>query len=57
MAMASFQTDLEAWVTSLEVGFPDPHACDHMDEDLRDVFARWHTLLETTLGFCGNANL
>lgn len=28
-----------------------------MDEDLRESFERWHTLLETTLGFCGNVDL
>ena len=28
-----------------------------MDEDLRESFERWHTLLETTFGFCGNIDL
>lgn len=28
-----------------------------MDEELRESFERWHTLLETALGFCGNVDL
>jgi hypothetical protein len=57
LAMASFQTNLETWVTSLEVNLPDEQLFAQMDEDLRSVFERWHTLLETALGFCGNTNL
>jgi len=57
LAMASFQTDLETWVGSLEVSLPDEQLFARMDEDLRSVFERWHTLLETALGFCGNTNL
>lgn len=57
MAFAEFQIDLEEWVSSLEVGFPDEHTLEQMDEDLRDVFERWQTLLETTFGFCGRVSL
>lgn len=57
LAMASFQTNLETWVNSLEVSLPDEQLFSRMDEDLRSVFERWHTLLETALGFCGNTNL
>ncbi len=57
LAMASFQTNLETWVSSLEVSLPDEQIFARMDEDLRSVFERWHTLLETALGFCGNTNL
>jgi hypothetical protein len=56
-AMASFHTSLEKWVAVLEVGFPDEQTLEHLDEDLRESFERWHTLLETTLGFCGNVDL
>lgn len=58
VAWASFQTDLEERATSLLVSFPDEdELADMDDEDLRESFERWHTLLETTLGFCGNVNL
>ena len=57
MAFAEFQTDLEEWVFSLEVGFPDERTLEQMDDDLRDVFERWQTLLETTFGFCGRVSL
>jgi hypothetical protein len=57
VAWASFQTDLEERATSLLVSFPDEDELADMDEDLRESFERWHTLLETTLGFCGNADL
>ena len=55
--MASFQTDFKTWVSSLEVSLPDEQLFARMDEVLRSVFERWHTLLETALGFCGNTNL
>jgi hypothetical protein len=28
-----------------------------MEDDLRESFERWHTLLETAFGFCGNVDL
>lgn len=57
VAFAEFQIDLEEWVSSLEVGFPDERTLEQMDDDLRDVFERWQTLLETTFGFCGRVSL
>ncbi len=42
---------------TLDVGFPDKRELEQMDEDLRESFEQWHTLLETTLGYCGNVNL
>ncbi len=54
---ASFQTDLEVWAASLLVGLPNAQEVAGMEDDLRESFERWHTLLETTLGFCGNPDL
>lgn len=54
---ASFQTDLEVWAASLLVDVPDEQEITDMEDDLRESFERWHTLLETTLGFCGNPDL
>ena len=54
---ASFQTDLEVWATSLMVDVPNVQEVADMEDDLRESFERWHTLLETTLGFCGNPEL
>jgi len=54
---ASFQTDLEVWAASLLVDMPDEQEIADMEDDLRESFERWHTLLETTLGFCGNPDL
>lgn len=36
---------------------PDEQEVAGMEDDLRASFERWHTLLETTLGFCGNPDL
>jgi hypothetical protein len=57
VAWASFQTDLEVSAASLLVEWPSDQEISHMDEDLRESFERWHTLLETALGFCGNIDL
>ncbi len=57
MAFAEFQTNLEEWAASLLVKLPDEQELAGMDDDLRESFERWHTLLETTLGFCGNVDL
>jgi hypothetical protein len=54
---ASFQTDLEVWAASLLVELPNAQEVAGMEDDLRESFERWHTLLETTLGFCGNPDL
>lgn len=57
IAFASFQTDLEVRAASLLVEWPSDQEISNMDDDLRESFERWHTLLETTLGFCGNIDL
>lgn len=57
ITFAEFQTNLEEYATSLLVHWPNARELEQMDEDLRESFERWHTLLETTLGFCGNADL
>ncbi|HWS85266.1 MAG TPA: hypothetical protein VN207_13510 [Ktedonobacteraceae bacterium] len=57
VAFAGFQTDLEVWAASLLVDLPDEQELTSMDDDLRESFERWQTLLETTFGFCGNVDL
>ncbi len=54
---AEFQTDLEVWAASLLVDMPDEQEVAGMEDDLRESFERWHTLLETAFGFCGNVDL
>jgi hypothetical protein len=54
---SEFQTDLEVWAASLLVEWPSEQEIAGMEDDLRESFERWHTLLETTLGFCGNPDL
>lgn len=55
--LAEFQTSLEEHATSILIRWPDEQELKAMDEELRESFERWHTLLETTLGFCGNVDL
>ncbi len=57
VAWASFQTDMEVRASSLLVKWPPDQEIADMDEGLRESFERWHTLLETTFGFCGNIDL
>ncbi len=57
ITFAEFQSDLEEWAASLLIEFPEERELEGMDEDLRESFERWHTLLETTFGFCSNINL
>jgi hypothetical protein len=57
VAWASFQTDLEVRASSLLGEWPSNQEIADMDEDLRESFERWHTLLETAFGFCGNIDL
>ena len=52
-----FQTDLEVWAASLLVDVPSEQEVAGMQDDLRESFERWHTLLETAFGFCGNVDL
>lgn len=54
---ASFQTNLEVRASSLLIEWPSDQEIAGMDEDLRESFERWHTLLETAFGFCGNIDL
>ena len=54
---AEFQTDLEVWAASLLVAMPNEQEVADMEDDLRESFERWHTLLETAFGFCGNVDL
>lgn len=54
---AEFQTDLEVWAASLLVDVPNAQEVAGMQDDLRESFERWHTLLETAFGFCGNVDL
>jgi hypothetical protein len=56
-AFVDFQMNLEEWAASLLVEVPGEQEFAQMDERLRESFERWHTLLETTLGFCGNFDL
>jgi hypothetical protein len=55
--LAAFQTNVEEHAASLLIHWPDEQELQSMDEALRESFERWHTLLETTLGFCGNVDL
>jgi hypothetical protein len=57
ITFAEFQSDLEEWAASLLVELPEEREFEGMDEDLRESFECWHTLLETTFGFCSNINL
>jgi|SRR6266487_501546 len=57
VAFASFQKDVEVRAASLLVEWPSAHEIADMDEELRESFEHWHTLLETTFGFCGNIDL
>ncbi len=56
-AFSEFQTNLEVWATSLLVDLPGEQEVAGMEDDLRESFERWHTLLETAFGFCGNSDL
>jgi hypothetical protein len=54
---SEFQTDLEVCAASLLVDMPGEQEIAGMEDDLRESFERWHTLLETAFGFCGNVDL
>ncbi len=55
--LAAFQTTVEEHAASILIHWPDEQERQSMDEELRESFGRWHTLLETALGFCGNVDL
>jgi len=57
VVFASFQKDVEVRAASLLVEWPSAQEIADMDEELRESFERWHTLLETAFGFCGNIDL
>lgn len=55
--LAEFQIDLEEQAANLLLTMPDERTLSQMDEDLREVFERWHVFLETAFGFCGRVGL
>lgn len=55
--LADFSMDLEEQAANVLLNVPDERTLEQMDEDLRDVFERWQTLLETAFGFCGCTSL
>lgn len=55
--LAAFQVNVEKHAASILIHWPDEQERQSMDEELRESFERWQTLLETTLGFCGNVDL
>jgi hypothetical protein len=55
--LAEFQINVEEHAVSILIHWPDEQERQSMDEELQESFERWHTLLETTLGFCGNVDL
>jgi len=57
VALAEFMGELETQAASLLLSLPDERTIAQMDEDLREVFERWHVLLETAFGFCGRVGL
>lgn len=57
VAFTSFQKDVEVRAASLLVEWPSAQEIADMDEELRESFEKWHTLLETAFGFCGNSDL
>ncbi len=48
-----FHRALERELEGMELAVPDERDLQAMNEDLRTVFARWHTLHPTAFGFCG----
>lgn len=55
--LAEFLLDLEEEAANVLLHVPHERTLEQMDEDLRDVFERWQTLLETAFGFCGCTGL
>jgi len=51
--VATFQLELDLDCGSLDIMVPDERDLESMNESLRDVFARWHTLHPTVFGMCG----
>lgn len=57
MDLAAFQISVEEHAASILIHWPDEQELQSMDEELRESFERWHTLLETAFGFCGCISL
>jgi hypothetical protein len=57
MALVEFQGALEEQTAQFALALPDERTLEQMDEDVREVFERWHVLLETAFGFCGRTGL
>ncbi len=55
--LAEFLIELEEQAANVLLNVPKERTLEQMDEDLRDVFERWQTLLETAFGFCGCTGL
>lgn len=55
--LAEFQFDVEEQASTIILAMPSERTLAQMEEDLRDVFERWQTLLETAFGFCGRVGL
>jgi hypothetical protein len=55
--LAEFQMDLEEQAANVLLSVPNERTLEHMEEDLREVFERWQTLLETAFGYCGCISL
>ena len=45
----------EKWAASIMLSIPDTRTLEQMDEGIRAVLGHWHTLSETTFGFCTQA--
>ena len=57
VALGEFMIELEEQASSILLSMPDEGTLEQMNEDLLDVFERWHVLLETAFGFCGCVGL
>jgi hypothetical protein len=55
VAFGEFMIEVEEQTSSILLSLPDERTLEQMNEDLLDVFERWHVLLETAFGFCGCA--
>lgn len=53
VAFGEFMIEVEEQTSSILLSLPDERTLEQMNEDLLDVFERWHVLLETAFGFCG----
>jgi len=56
-ALSVFMIDVEEQAASILLSMPAERTVEQMNEDMREVFERWHVLLETAFGFCGRVGL